>query len=133
VRPVLNPCDGVQHPRPPDAKATGITSTRPEFYSALLPAVEHRAQVATAGMSGLRWGETAGFLPTAMRFHDLRHCYATWLVSDGVPINEVQRLLGHEQASTTLDRYTHASKGHDERVTAVFEPPADFLLSLDVP
>lgn len=50
----------------------------------------------------------ASGIPPAMRFHDLRHCYATWLVSDGVPINEVQRLLGHEQASTTLDRYTHA-------------------------
>jgi integrase len=39
-------------------------------------------------------------------FHDLRHCYATWLVSDGVPVN-VQAVMGHEQASTTLNRYTH--------------------------
>lgn len=38
-----------------------------------------------------------------MRFHDLRHSYATWLVDDGVPINMVQRVLGHERSSTTLD------------------------------
>jgi hypothetical protein len=40
-------------------------------------------------------------------FHDLRHCYATWLVSEGVPVNMVQAVMGHEQASTTLNRYTH--------------------------
>ena len=58
-----------------------------------------------------------------LRFHDLRHCYATWLVSDGVPVNLVQYVMGHEQASTTLDRYTHAPSGHGDRVRAVF---ADF-------
>ncbi len=41
-----------------------------------------------------------------LRFHDLRHSYATWLVDDGVPPNMVQRVLGHERASTTLDLYT---------------------------
>jgi integrase len=45
-----------------------------------------------------------------MRFHDLRHAYATWLVTDGVPINLVQRVMGHEQASTTLNRYTHPGR-----------------------
>jgi integrase len=30
-----------------------------------------------------------------LRFHDLRHSYATWLVSDNVPINDAQKLLGH--------------------------------------
>ena len=41
-----------------------------------------------------------------MRFHDLRHSYATWLMDDGVPVNMVQRVLGHEKSSTTLDLYT---------------------------
>jgi len=59
-------------------------------------------------------------LPVALRFHDLRHCYATWLVSDGVPINLVQYGMGHERASTTLDRYTHALSGHGDRLRAVF-------------
>ncbi|HEX8934844.1 MAG TPA: tyrosine-type recombinase/integrase, partial [Pseudonocardiaceae bacterium] len=61
-----------------------------------------------------------------LRFHDLRHSYATWLVSAGVPINDVSAVMGHEQTSTTLDRYTHPSQDRDQRVKAVF---ADFLLT----
>jgi integrase len=62
-----------------------------------------------------------------LRFHDLRHSYATWLVSAGVPINDVSAVMGHEQTSTTLDRYTHPSQDRDQRVRSVF---ADFLLTL---
>src|SRR3954471_12384263 len=50
-----------------------------------------------------------------LRFHDLRHSYATHLVSKRVPINDVRAVMGHEQASTTLDLYTHASQGRDGR------------------
>jgi integrase len=51
-------------------------------------------------------------LPPGLRLHDLRHSYATWLVSDGVPINVVSRLMGHEQISTTLDRYTDDARDY---------------------
>jgi len=61
-----------------------------------------------------------------LRFHDLRHSYATWLVSAGVPINDVSAVMGHEQTSTTLDRYTHPSQDRDQRIRSVF---ADFLLT----
>jgi Phage integrase family len=61
-----------------------------------------------------------------LRFHDLRHSYATWLVSAGVPVNDVAEVLGHEQTSTTLDRYTHPSRDRDDRVRSVF---ADFPLT----
>jgi integrase len=61
-----------------------------------------------------------------LRFHELRHSYATWLVSAGVPINDVSAVMGHEQTSTTLDRYTHPSQDRDQRVRSVF---ADFLLT----
>ncbi|HSV67099.1 MAG TPA: tyrosine-type recombinase/integrase [Mycobacteriales bacterium] len=63
-----------------------------------------------------------------LRFHDLRHSYATWLVSAGVPINDVSAVMGHEQTSTTLDRYTHPSQDRDRRVRSVF---ADFSLTPD--
>lgn len=81
-----------------------------------------RVWVATVTRSGL---------PAALRFHDLRHSYATWLVSDGVPVNVVSRLMGHEQISTTLDRYTHDARDYaDLRVRQVFAPlAADFLLT----
>ena len=58
-----------------------------------------------------------------LRFHDLRHSYATWLISSGVPVNDVQKVMGHEQASTTLNRYTH---GSDQRETRVRKALADF-------
>jgi integrase len=59
-------------------------------------------------------------LPTGLRFHDLRHSYATWLVSDGVPINDVAKVMGNEQTSTTLDRYTHSTSERDSRVLRSF-------------
>ena len=59
-------------------------------------------------------------LPVALRFHDIRHSYATWLVSDGVPINDVAKVMGHEQTSTTLNRYTHSTAERDRRVLASF-------------
>jgi integrase len=70
-------------------------------------------------------------LPASLRFHDLRHSYATWLVSDGVPVNVVSRLLGHEQITTTLNRYTHDARDYaDVRVRQVFAGlGADFLLT----
>jgi len=45
-------------------------------------------------------------LPEALRFHDLRHSYATWLVTEGVPPNVVQKIMGHEDVTTTLGIYT---------------------------
>ncbi|MFG3691174.1 tyrosine-type recombinase/integrase [Micromonospora sp. NPDC047740] len=56
---------------------------------------------------------TRSHRPTGLRFHDLRHSYATWLVSDGVPINDVAKVMGHEQTSTTLNRYTHSTAERD--------------------
>ena len=50
--------------------------------------------------------EVARLQAGGLRYHDLRHSYATWLVDDGVPPNMVQRVMGHERASTTLDLYT---------------------------
>lgn len=41
---------------------------------------------------------------TKLRFHDLRHVYATWLHNADVPLDVVQHLLGHAQRSTT-ERY----------------------------
>lgn len=43
---------------------------------------------------------------TDMRFHDLRHTYATRLVSKHLPLAEVSRVLGHTQPTMTY-RYTN--------------------------
>lgn len=39
------------------------------------------------------------------RFHDLRHTYATYLLSHSVPVKYVQEQLGHSTAKMTLDVY----------------------------
>ena len=43
-----------------------------------------------------------------VRIHDLRHSYASYLVSNGVSLHVVGRLLGHSQAQTT-QRYAHVA------------------------
>ncbi|MDQ6948678.1 MAG: site-specific integrase [Actinomycetota bacterium] len=41
------------------------------------------------------------------RIHDLRHTHASWLIAAGRPLPSIQRRLGHESISTTVDTYGH--------------------------
>lgn len=45
-------------------------------------------------------------LPT-MRFHDLRHAYATLMLGAGVPLRVIQESLGHTSIATTAGVYAH--------------------------
>jgi integrase len=45
------------------------------------------------------------------RFHDIRHAFATLTLADGRPVKEVQLLMGHSTASTTLSFYAHPVHG----------------------
>lgn len=47
----------------------------------------------------------AGLEP--IRFHDLRHACATFLLAQGVDLQVVRDLLGHTYIATTADLYTH--------------------------
>lgn len=60
-----------------------------------------------------------------LRFHDLRHSYATWLVDDGVPPNMVQRVMGHERSATTLDLYTRRTDNSDRILQALDDEDPD--------
>jgi len=51
-----------------------------------------------------------GNLPD-IRFHDLRHSFATLALSQGVSVKVVQEMLGHSDASMTLKVYSHTTPG----------------------
>jgi integrase len=67
----------------------------------------------------------AAGLPERLRFHDLRHSYATWLVTEGVPPNIVQRIMGHEDVTTTLGIYTDVPADYVDRLDELFGGDVD--------
>ena len=46
-------------------------------------------------------------LPETIRFHDLRHSCATFLIAQGEHPRVIMAILGHAQISTTMDIYGH--------------------------
>lgn len=57
-------------------------------------------------------------LPRRPTPHDCRHTYASWLIAQGAPLNLVQRNLGHENITTTVDTYGHLSPAAGEDTVA---------------
>ena len=71
-----------------------------------------------------------------VRFHDLRHTFATMAISSGVDVKTLSSMLGHYSAGFTLDTYTHITndmqRGAAEKIgsfmesataTTTLEPP----------
>lgn len=75
--------------------------------------VEHHFRQARAAVQAVDPG-----LPDGFRFHDLRHYFASLLISAGLDIKTVQTRLRHESASTTLDVYGHMFPDKDESARA---------------
>lgn len=59
----------------------------------------------------------------AVRVHDLRHTYASWLVMAGVPLRTVAELLGHKSL-TMVARYAHLCPDHMADAVAKIESRA---------
>ena len=56
-----------------------------------------------------------------IRLHDLRHCSASLLISEGVNVASVAKRLGHSQIATTLNVYTHAFPERDKQASDMLD------------
>ena len=65
------------------------------------------------------WKCTA--LSQSTRFHDLRHTYATLLLSKGVHPKLVQELLGHSSIEITLDTYSHVLPSMGDQIASAMD------------
>ena len=55
----------------------------------------------------------------AIRFHDLRHTFATHALASGVDAKTLAGILGHTNASFTLDTYTHVTDDMKETASGI--------------
>ena len=56
-----------------------------------------------------------------LRFHDLRHTFATHALASGVDIKTLSGILGHTRAAFTLDTYTHTTGDMQKRAAEIVE------------
>jgi integrase len=107
---------------PPKTKAGRREVPIPSFVADQL--VTHMATWSEPGPNGLvftspgggpiRWRSWVGryWRPVVdplghkdLRFHDMRHTFASLAIASGADIKTLQRILGHASAAMTLDRY----------------------------
>mgnify|MGYP003434159089 CR=1 FL=1 len=55
----------------------------------------------------------------SIRFHDLRHTFATHALSSGVDARTLSGILGHTNASFTLDTYTHVTNDMQKNASVI--------------
>lgn len=67
-----------------------------------------------------------------IRFHDLRHTFATHAISSGVDVKTLSNILGHSKSSFTLDTYTHVTTEMQKSASEKIENMLDDMFGLDV-
>ena len=55
-----------------------------------------------------------------LRLHDIRHMLGTTLVQNGIPIQDISRMLGHSSIAITEERYAKTNKDQANRATNAF-------------
>jgi len=128
---------GVPEFGPPKSKAGFRTVPLPDVVSTVL--AEHLARYRRGSSdliftssygtplrrntAGEMWHRAAAKaeLPEWATFHDLRHFYASLLISRGCSVKTVQRRLGHQSAMETLDTYGHLWPDSDDETRAALD------------
>ena len=67
-----------------------------------------------------------------IRFHDLRHTFATHALTSGVDAKTLSGILGHTNASFTLDTYTHVTTDMQKRASNIVEDCVENLFGKDL-
>jgi integrase len=55
----------------------------------------------------------------SVRFHDLRHTFASLMLSRGAPPKVISEALGHSSVAFTMDTYSHIIKGMQEEAMSL--------------
>jgi integrase len=129
-RQLVSARGGIAEFGPPKSKAGFRTVPLPEVVGNTLAAHLTRYPPGEAGLVftntfdrplrrnsvGEMWHRAASLasLPSWATFHDLRHFYASLLISQGCSVKTVQSRLGHESATETLDTYGHLWPNSDD-------------------
>ena len=56
-----------------------------------------------------------------VRFHDLRHTFATMALENGMDIKTLSSVIGHKSSATTLDIYAHTTDAMQHNAAANIE------------
>lgn len=67
-----------------------------------------------------------------IRFHDLRHTFATTAITNGVDAKTLSQILGHTNASFTLDTYTHTTTDMQKRASELIESYVEEIFGKDL-
>lgn len=138
-RQLLTPATGPVVLAPP--KTPSSTRTVPVAPSVVAAVEEHARLFPPAGTGEFRgllvvsrtgapvrrsawqavWAQARKDTGLDTRFHDLRHHYASLLISSGCSVKTVQAALGHKNASETLDIYSHLWPGDEDRARDAVE------------
>ena len=68
----------------------------------------------------------------SIRFHDLRHTFATHALASGVDAKTLSGILGHTNASFTLDTYTHVTPDMQQEASHIVGGFLEDLLGEDL-
>lgn len=80
----------------------------------------YKAVFRPAMLRANRLGGDVLVLPPALKFHGLRHTYASLCVAAGIPPLQLSRFMGHAKVTTTLSIYTHLfDDDHAETMAAL--------------
>lgn len=80
----------------------------------------HYQSASNVNSRGFKTALNRAGLPSSIRFHDLRHTYASMAIAGNVPLNDLKVVLGHSSIAVTADIYGHLVDSSHDRIRLAF-------------